>query len=30
MAYQYIFDPIAADEYEDAFNWYEKKKCNCC
>lgn len=25
MAYQYIFDPIAATEYEDAFNWYEEK-----
>ena len=25
MAYQYIFDPIAADEYEEAFKWYEQK-----
>src|ERR1700749_399165 len=25
MAYKYIFDPIAADEYEEAFKWYEKK-----
>jgi|SRR5665213_332036 len=25
MAYKYTFDPIAADEYEDAFKWYEKK-----
>ena len=25
MAYQYTFDPIAAGEYEDAFNWYEQK-----
>lgn len=25
MAYQYIFDPRAADEYEEAFNWYEQK-----
>jgi plasmid stabilization system protein ParE len=25
MSYQYTFDPIAADEYEDAFNWYEQK-----
>ncbi len=25
MAYRYIFDPVAADEYEKAFNWYEQK-----
>jgi plasmid stabilization system protein ParE len=25
MAYQYIFDPVAADEYEEAFKWYEQK-----
>jgi plasmid stabilization system protein ParE len=25
MAYTYLFDPIAADEYEEAFTWYEKK-----
>ena len=25
MAYQYAFDPVAADEYEEAFNWYEQK-----
>lgn len=25
MTYKYIFDPAAADEYEDAFNWYEQK-----
>jgi hypothetical protein len=25
MVYQYIFDPVAADEYEDAFKWYEHK-----
>ena len=25
MAYQHIFDPIASDEYEDAFNWYEER-----
>ena len=25
MAYQYIFDPIAADEYEEAFKWYEQR-----
>jgi plasmid stabilization system protein ParE len=25
MAYKYIFDPIAADEYEISFKWYEKK-----
>ena len=25
MAYQYLFDPVAADEYEEAFNWYEQK-----
>lgn len=25
MAYKYIFGPIAADEYEEAFNWYEEK-----
>jgi plasmid stabilization system protein ParE len=24
MAYTYIFDPIAADEYEEAFKWYER------
>ncbi len=25
MAYQYMFNPVAADEYEEAFNWYEQK-----
>ena len=25
MAYKYIFDPIAANEYEEAFKWYEEK-----
>ena len=25
MAYKYTFDPIAANEYEDAFKWYEQK-----
>lgn len=25
MAYKYTFDPIAADEYENAFKWYEQK-----
>lgn len=25
MAYSYLFDPVAAKEYEDAFNWYNKK-----
>jgi plasmid stabilization system protein ParE len=25
MIYQYTFDPIAADEYEEAFKWYEEK-----
>jgi hypothetical protein len=25
MAYSYVFDPIATEEYEDAFSWYEKK-----
>ena len=25
MAYHYIFDPIAADEYEEAFKWYEQR-----
>jgi plasmid stabilization system protein ParE len=25
MAYSYLFDPLAADEYEEAFRWYEKK-----
>jgi plasmid stabilization system protein ParE len=25
MAYCYLFDPVAADEYERAFTWYEKK-----
>jgi plasmid stabilization system protein ParE len=23
MAYKYVFDPIAADEYQEAFQWYE-------
>jgi len=23
--YQYIFDPVAADEYEEAFKWYEQR-----
>jgi hypothetical protein len=25
MAYSYLFDPVAAVEYEEAFSWYEKK-----
>ncbi|WP_152269171.1 type II toxin-antitoxin system RelE/ParE family toxin [Agriterribacter humi] len=25
MAYKYSFDPIAANEYEKAFDWYEEK-----
>ncbi len=25
LAYNYIFDPNAANEYEDAFIWYERK-----
>ena len=25
MAYSYLFDPVAASEYEKAFTWYEKK-----
>jgi len=25
MPYQYLFDPLAADEYEEAFKWYEQK-----
>jgi hypothetical protein len=25
MAYSYLFDPVAAKEYEDVFKWYEKK-----
>ena len=25
MPYQYVFDPVAADEYEEAFKWYEQK-----
>jgi plasmid stabilization system protein ParE len=25
MAYTYLFDHIAAKEYEDAFKWYEKE-----
>ena len=25
MAHRYIFNPVAADEYEDAFKWYEEK-----
>ncbi len=25
MSYKYIFDPTAADEYEEAFEWYEEK-----
>ncbi|HET6254486.1 MAG TPA: type II toxin-antitoxin system RelE/ParE family toxin [Puia sp.] len=25
MAYSYLFDPVAAEEYEDAFKWYEKR-----
>jgi len=25
MDYQYIFDPIAAEEYANAFNWYEER-----
>ena len=24
-AYQYIFDPLAANEYEEAFKWYEQR-----
>ena len=25
MFYRHIFDPIAAEEYEDAFKWYEER-----
>lgn len=25
MAYKYSFDPIVANEYEKAFDWYEEK-----
>ena len=25
MVYLHIFDPIAAEEYEDAFKWYEER-----
>jgi len=25
MIYSYLFDPLIADEYEEAFRWYEKK-----
>lgn len=25
MDYQYYFDPVAADEYEEAVNWYEQR-----
>lgn len=25
MAYSYLFDPTAANEYEKAFKWYEKR-----
>lgn len=25
MAYFYIISPVAASEYEDAFNWYEER-----
>jgi len=25
MAYSYILDPLAANEYEEAFGWYEEK-----
>ena len=25
MGYSYLFDPLAAEEYERAFSWYEKK-----
>lgn len=25
MDYQYTFTPIAADEYEEAFQWYEER-----
>lgn len=25
MAYKYIFNPIAADEYEETYKWYEEK-----
>lgn len=25
MAYSYIFEPRAADEYEQAFLWYEER-----
>ena len=25
MAYTYIIDPVAANEYEEAFTWYEKR-----
>src|SRR5882762_10112167 len=24
MAYSHLFNPVAAREYEEAFNWYEK------
>lgn len=25
MAYTYSFDPVAASEYENAFNWYQER-----
>jgi plasmid stabilization system protein ParE len=25
MVYRHIFDPIAAEEYEDSFKWYEER-----
>lgn len=25
MVYAYIIDPVAANEYEEAFAWYEKR-----
>lgn len=25
MTYAYVFDPVAASEFEEAFGWYESK-----
>ncbi len=25
MSYRYIYDPVAADEYGEAFDWYEER-----
>ena len=25
MSYSYLFDPIAAKEYEEAFEWYQQR-----